>query len=121
MSGTSINEYIQLPGASLPLPPAPSPPQVVSSSISENNWLEKQKSTNRGNARPALAVPIEEETKPKPTKHIKDCSAPIIENSSGVANGCPSSSGVNIIRQQNTKKSIQLTRILVLIHRLSML
>ena len=103
MSGTSINEYIQLPGASLPLPPAPSPPQVVSSSISENNWLEKQKSTNRGNARPALAVPIEEETKPKPTKHIKDCSAPIIENSSGVANGCPSSSGVNIIRQQNTK------------------
>ena len=71
MSEPSTNESIQSPGASLPPPPAPSSLPVVSSSLSGNNELEKQKSANNANARSALVASIEEGTKLTPTKHIQ--------------------------------------------------
>ena len=103
MSETSTNEPVESPGAPPPPPPGPPPPPtpVVSSNVSGNNGPKKQNSAHNGNTRSALLASIEKGTKLKPTKHIKDSSAPIIGNSSG--NSGPSSSGENIASQQNTK------------------
>jgi len=62
---------------------------------------KKQNSANNGTARSALLASIEKGTKLKPTKNIKDSSAPVIGNSSGSSG--PLSSGGNISHEQNAK------------------